>query len=212
MRFSALPKVYPITNCPNRSGLNHVDLTRSFLQGGVRFFQVREKKLSDCQFYRQLIQIKSLCVEWEAQFVVNDRVDLAMAAGADGVHLGQTDLPVAVARRMLGKEAIIGLSTHNRHQFEEALMQDINYLAIGPIFTTSTKENVSPSLGLELLGRLAQESRYPIVALGGISLSTAQQVWRAGADSIAVISDIVNSSDPARQVSQYLSLPRELSK
>ena len=212
MRFSELPKVYPITSCPNRSGLSHVDLVRAFLQGGIRFFQVREKKLSDCQFYPQLIQIKSLCDQWEAKFVVNDRVDLAMAAGADGVHLGQTDLPVAAARRLLGKEAIIGLSTHNRHQLKNAPTQDIDYLAIGPVFSTSTKENADPSLGLELLGCLAQDSRHPIVAVGGVSLSRAQQVWRAGADSVAVISDIVNSSDPARQVSRYLSLSRESAK
>lgn len=213
MRFSTLPKVYPITCCPNRSGLDHVGLIRSFLKGGARFFQVREKSLSDSQFYRQLIRIKKLCVESGAKFVVNDRVDLAMAVGADGVHLGQTDLPVSTARHMLGEEAIIGISTHNRQQFKNALTQDINYLSIGPVFTTSTKENSGPSLGLQLLGCLAQgKEQYPVVALGGISLSSVKQVLLAGADSVAVISDIVNSPDPAYKVSEYLSLSRKLTK
>ena len=140
---------------------------------------------------------------------MNDRVDLVLAGGADGVHLGQTDLPVKVARELLGKAALIGLSTHNQDQFLEAQSQDIDYIAIGPIFSTSTKERENPPLGVEAMGRLIADSRYPVVAIGGISLKNAAQVWAAGADSVAVISDIVNAPDPAKRVSQYLALGQE---
>ena len=114
-----------------------------------------------------------------------------------------------VARELLGKEALIGLSTHNQDQFLEAQSQDIDYIAIGPVFSTSTKEGGNPPLGVETMSRLIAESRYPVVAIGGISLNNAAQVWAAGADSVAVISDIVNAPNPAKRVSQYLALGQE---
>jgi thiamine-phosphate pyrophosphorylase len=147
-----------------------------------------------------------------AQFLINDRIDLALAARAHGVHLGQDDLPVRVARDLLGEEAIIGLSTHNRQQFLDAQSQDVDYIAMGPIFSTATKETENSALGVEALGELIADSRYPVVAIGGISLEKAPQVWTAGADSVAVISDIANAKDPARRVSQYLSASLSLGK
>ena len=209
MRQLQLAKVYPITHSNNLNGLNHAQLAQRFLEGGARFLQVREPTLSDSLLYPQLLQIQSLCQPLGAQFLVNDRVDLVLAGGADGVHLGQTDLPVKVARDLLGKEALIGLSTHNQDQFLEAQSQDIDYIAIGPVFSTSTKERENPSLGVEAMGRLIADSRVPVVAIGGISLENAPQVWAAGADSVAVISDIVNAPDPAKRVSQYLALGQE---
>ena len=209
MRQLHLGKVYPITHSNNLNGLSHTQLAKRYLEGGARFFQVREPTLSDSLLYPQLLQIQSLCQPLGAQFLVNDRVDLVLAGGADGVHLGQTDLPVKVARELLGKAALIGLSTHNQDQFLEAQSQDIDYIAIGPIFSTSTKERENPPLGVEAMGRLIADSRYPVVAIGGISLKNAAQVWAAGADSVAVISDIVNAPDPANRVSQYLALGQE---
>ncbi len=209
MRHLKLGKVYPITASNNLNGLDHAQLVEQYLKGGSRFLQVREPTLPDSLLYPQLLRIQSLCESLEAQFVINDRADLALAVRAHGVHLGQADLPVRVARDLLGEKAIIGLSTHNRQQFLDAQTQDVDYIAIGPIFSTSTKETENPPLGVEALGALIADSRYPVVAIGGISLEEAPQVWTSGADSVAVISDLANAADPALRVSQYLSLGKE---
>ena len=209
MRHLKLGKVYPITASNNLNGLDHAQLVEQYLKGGTRFLQVRETTLPDSLLYPQLLRIQSLCEALGAQFLINDRVDLALAAKAHGVHLGQDDLPVQVARDLLGKEAIIGLSTHNRQQFLEAQAQDVDYIALGPIFSTSTKETENLPLGVEALGDLIADSRYPVVAIGGIYLETAPQVWTAGADSVAVISDIANAGDPAQRISRYLALAKE---
>ena len=209
MRHLELGKLYPITASNNLNGLDNIQLVEQYLKGGSRFVQVREPTLPDSLLYPQLLKIQSLCEPVEAQFLINDRVDLALAVRAHGVHLGQDDLPVRVARDLLGEEAIIGLSTHNRQQFLDAQTQDVDYIALGPIFSTSTKEAENPPLGIEALGGLIADSRYPVVAIGGISLEKAPQIWTAGADSVAVISDIANAADPARQVSRYLTLEKE---
>ncbi len=209
MRHLKLGKLYPITASNNLNGLDHAQLVEQYLKGGTLFLQVREPALPDSLLYPQLLKIRSLCQPLGAQFLVNDRVDLALAARAHGVHLGQDDLPVQMARDLLGKEAIIGLSTHNRQQFSDAQAQDVDYIAMGPIFSTSSKETENPPLGVEALGELIADSRYPVVAIGGISLEKAPQIWKAGADSVAVISDIANAADPAQRVSKYLTLAKE---
>ncbi|MFQ5928304.1 MAG: thiamine phosphate synthase [Acidobacteriota bacterium] len=209
MRHLQLGKLYPITDSKNLNGLSHSELASHFLQAGVRFFQVREKSLSDSLLYEQLLRIKTLCEPLGAQFLINDRVDLVLAVGANGVHLGQDDLPVKVARRLLGKDAIIGLSTHNRRQFLQAQSEDIDYVAIGPVFSTSTKQTKDPPFGVDALRGLIPESQHPVVAIGGISLQKAPEVWATGAYSVAVISDILNCPHPAGRLSQYLALAKE---
>ena len=209
MRHLKLGKLYPITASNNLNGLDHAQLVEQYLKGGTLFLQVREPALPASLLYPQLLKIRSLCQPLGAQFLVNDRVDLALAARAHGVHLGQDDLPVQMARDLLGKEAIIGLSTHNRQQFSDAQAQDVDYIAMGPIFSTSSKETENPPLGVEALGELIADSRYPVVAIGGISLEKAPQIWKAGADSVAVISDIANAADPAQRISRYLALAKE---
>ena len=208
MKHLLLEKVYPITRYGDPGGPDHVELAQCFLRAGIRFFQVRKERSQDSSFYQQLLRIKALCEPLKAQFLVNDRVDLALAAGAHGVHLGQQDLPVNVARKLLGPQGIIGLSTHNRQQFEAAQAEDIDYVAIGPIFPTSTKKDSHDPIGLSALPEIVSQSRHPVVAIGGISLERASEVWQAGADSVAVISDIVNFSNPEERVSQYLNSSR----
>ena len=209
MRTLQLGKVYPITSLDNRHDWSHVALVEKFLQGGGRFLQIRDTSLSDSVLYDQLLQVRTLCDSLGARFLVNNRVDLALAVQANGVHLGQDDLPIAAARKLLGNEALIGLSTHNRDQFLKAQREDIDYVALGPLFPTSTKATENPPLGVDTLRELVAESRYPVVAIGGISLETTQELWRAGAHSVAVISDITQSADPARRLSQYLTLARD---
>jgi thiamine-phosphate pyrophosphorylase len=206
MQAPFLDPVYPLTHCPDPPGATHLSLAQSFLRGGSRFFQVRAKNLPDRLILGALQPIAVACREYKARFVVNDRLDLALAAGAAGVHLGQSDLPVAVARRLLGRTAIIGLSTHSEAQFIEALQEDVDYVALGPIFESPTKPGANPPLGCETLARLASMTELPVVAIGGITLDNVAQVWEAGAASAAVISDIVASLDPSLRIKQYFEL------
>lgn len=204
-----LPPIYPITASSGITETDHVAQAREFLRVGVSFFQVREKQMDDRAFCAMLFQIRQLCDQASAQFIINDRIDLALASGADGVHLGQTDLPVDIARRLLGKDAIIGVSTHNRTQFLEAQKMDVDYVAIGPIYETGTKASPFPPLSHSFIEEVAELKQHSLVAIGGISLKTAFRVWEAGADSIAVISDIIDAPNPGQRISEYLRLSRK---
>lgn len=198
-----LDRIYPITAAMNPTGMGHIGLARLFLDSGIRLFQVREKHEPDGSLLRQLTEINGLCRERGARLIVNDRLDLALAAGAAGVHLGQEDLPVEAARR-LGGDLIIGLSTHSADEFLAAQFLDVDYVALGPIFDSPTKPGVRPPLGLDLVRKLAPRKRRPVVAIGGIDLVRARQLWEAGVDSVAVIHDIIGASDPALRINEYL--------
>ncbi len=200
--------LYPITHCPNPQGWDHVDVARCLIRCGIRFFQVRDKTLPDGRLYRQLLKIRLLCREAGACFVVNDRVDLALAVEADGVHLGQDDLPPAAARRLLGEGALIGLSTHDWDQFRRGLEEPVDYLALGPIFPTHTKEDAAPVVGLELVRKASGSTDLPLVAIGGISVEKASGVWQSGARSVAVVSDIAGAESPERRIRAYLERSR----
>ncbi len=204
-----LDPIYPITTIGKQSRYSHVELAELFLQGGTRQLQVRAKNLEDGPLYHQLEQIQELCRAEGASLIVNDRVDLALASGAAGVHLGQEDLPVQAARVLLGEQAIIGLSTHTWQQFLNACRQPISYIAVGPIFPTTSKCTPSPALGLDFLRRVSRQSPFPVVAIGGITLSRVSQVWDAGASSAAVISDINQHPQPAERIRLYRALAQE---
>ena len=204
MQNFQLPPVYPITG--SLPGLNHAELAKTLLQAGARFFQVREKDLPDSELYEQLLKIERFCSVSQARFLVNDRVDLALATQAHGVHLGQTDLPVAAARELLGANAILGLSTHSPAQFERALKEDVDYLALGPIFATTSKNSPYPPLGTNLLKQIITNTPVPVVAIGGITLETTPEVWESGAASVAVISDILHAEHPSDRLARYLEL------
>ena len=205
--FPGIPCIYPISSSPYADQTGHFPLIRKFLEGGARLVQVREKRLPDDLLLQSLRPIVSECHRLGARLILNDRPRIALAAGADGVHLGQTDTSPDEARQLLGKGALIGLSTHNRRQFEEACRREsVDYVSVGPIFPTSGKENPDPVVGLEGLRRLARNSLLPVVAIGGIHLDRALETWAAGAHSLALISDICGSSRPAAQVQRYLKL------
>jgi len=186
-----LPRVYPLTDV-QLSGLSHADQVRLLSLGGATLVQLREKHMPALQFYEHA----RAAVATGVQLIINDRVDIALAVGAHGVHLGQDDMPPEAARRLLGDKAIIGYSTHSVEQAGKALTLPIDYIAIGPIFATSTKTNPSPTLGLEGLRAVrAAVGNAQLVAIGGISHSNAREVIEAGADSVAVISALLSSSD-----------------
>jgi thiamine-phosphate pyrophosphorylase len=183
-----LPKIYPITD-RRLSGLSHAEQVRRLGAGGATFVQLREKHLSPREFHREAEDALRVARGLGVRLIVNDRVDIALALGADGVHLGQDDLPPAAARELLGGPAVIGFSTHNEEQAREAARLPVDYLAIGPIFQTSSKENPDPVVGLEGLRRVRRiVGQIPLVAIGGIHPENVREVFAAGADSVAVIS------------------------
>jgi len=185
-----LPRIYPITDV-QLSGLSHPEQVELLSRGGATLIQLREKHLPVREFYEQA----KIAFQPGVQLIVNDRVDLALAVGAHGVHLGQDDMPPGAARNLLGPDAVIGYSTHNVEQAIAAINLPIDYLAIGPIFATTTKSDTAPVLGLEGL-RAVREAigRFPLVAIGGITHANARKVIQAGADSVAVISAVWSNS------------------
>ena len=192
----SLPKIYPLTDA-RLSGLSHAEQVRRLAAGGATLVQLREKHLSPREFYKEAEEALRVARELGVRLIVNDRADIALALGADGVHLGQDDLPPTAARELLGERAVIGFSTHNVEQAREAARLPVDYLAVGPIFQTSSKENPDPVVGLEGLRRVRQVvGRIPLVAIGGIRPENLWEVLRAGADSVAVISLLLNG-DPS---------------
>jgi thiamine-phosphate pyrophosphorylase len=186
-------RLYPLTD-RFHSGLSHAEQVSQLSKGGVLLVQLREKLLSPLEFYREAVAALRVARERGVKIIINDRVDIALALKSDGVHLGQDDLPPEAARRLLGPELIIGISTHNFEQARLAAKMPIDYIAIGPIFATSTKQASGSPAGLAGLRRVREiVGKTPLVAIGGIMSENGQDVIDAGADAIAVISDIWSS-------------------
>jgi thiamine-phosphate pyrophosphorylase len=203
-----LPKLYPITDM-RLSGLAHAAQIARLCDGGARFVQLREKHLAPREFYREAQAALAVARERGAQLIINDRADIALALQADGVHLGQDDLDPAAARRLLGENFIVGYSTHSIAQAIEAARLPVDYIAIGPIFATQTKENPDPIVGLEGLRRVRDsiDSSIPLVAIGGITETTARAALDAGADSVALISALLAAPDLiARRTREFLEI------
>ena len=204
-----LPRVYPLTDT-QLSGLSHAEQVRLLSRGGATLVQLREKQMSPKEFYEEAKAAVAVAEQCGVRLIINDRVDVALAVGANGVHLGQDDMLPEAARKLLGEQAIVGYSTHNVEQAIEASKLPIDYLAIGPIFTTSTKSDTAPVLGLEGLRTVRQTiGDLPLVAIGGITQANAPDVIQAGADSVAVISTLLARPDRITEATQTLfqSLP-----
>lgn len=182
-----IPKLYAITD-RQWSNCTHEEIVRMLLDGGASFIQLRDKEASGRELLDQAIACLKLTREAGATLIINDRVDVALTAGADGVHLGQDDLSVDEAREILGEDKIIGVSTHSIDQFRAALETSANYIALGPVFPTLTKENTAPVVGLEMVREARKLTDRPLVAIGGINLGRAPEIIEAGADCVAVIS------------------------
>jgi thiamine-phosphate pyrophosphorylase len=181
------------------------DLARAYLDGGARFLQIRAKQLSSGPLLDLCDAIVASARRYDAQVIVNDRVDLAALANAAGVHVGQDDLPPTAVRAQLGQAAIVGYSTHNVEQIDAALREPVSYLAVGPVFGTRTKETGYDAVGLDLVrAAAARAGGTPIVAIGGITLETAPAVIEAGAATVAVISDLLADGDPRGRVRRYI--------
>lgn len=186
-----IPRFYPILDiatlqtrdCPV------VDAAEALLEAGAAIIQFRHKGPFTRSVFDTADQVAELCRQAGSIFIVNDRADIALMLDA-GVHLGQDDLTPVDARRVLGGARVMGLSTHNPGQFAAALLEPVEYVAIGPVFGTASKANADPAVGLEMLRQLAATTSMPVVAIGGITLESAPRVWDAGATSVAVIGDL----------------------
>lgn len=191
MRFE-LPKIYPITDV-SVSKLSHLEQIEKLVEGGAKFIQLREKRASSRDFYEAAKAVLEFARPRKVKIIINDRVDIALAVKADGVHLGQDDLPPQTAREILGEKAIIGFSTHSVLQAIEAIDLPIDYVAIGAVFFTSSKEKPEAIIGTEDVKEArAAIGDFPLVAIGGINFENIPSVFQSGADSVAVISAILN--------------------
>ena len=199
-----LPALYAIVD-PLDSGRAPVDLAAALLAGGARMLQLRLKAAPARELLEVARAVRPLARRAGALVIVNDRPDVARAAEADGVHLGQDDLPVAAARTVLGPDAIVGVSTHSLDQARSAAAAGADYLGVGPIFETTSKAGALPARGLELVRAVRAAVPLPLVAIGGITPETAPAVRTAGADAVAMIAALVRERDVQQAVRDVLA-------
>jgi thiamine-phosphate pyrophosphorylase len=208
------PALYAIIDASPTDSLKSIlSFGEKLAGGGVRLLQLRAKRAPA----RQLFELSQALVGLiggsrtlrELKIIVNDRPDIAAIAGAGGVHVGQEDLDVEAARKICASPLWVGVSTHNLEQVRAADHTSADYVALGPIFATATKENPEPVVGLDFLRAARKLTRKPLVAIGGITVQSAGDVYRAGADAVAVISDLRDAADPARRAGEYLQIARD---
>jgi thiamine-phosphate pyrophosphorylase len=186
------------------------ECAKSLVDAGVRLIQYRNKGASGRELFETSRELAEYLSPLGVQLIVNDRADVAALAGSRGVHVGQDDLGVEQAREVMGAGKLVGLSTHNAGQFRGALETSVDYIAIGPIFATGSKENPDPEVGVGFVREARGMTDRPIVAIGGITLERAVEVIKAGADSVAVISDILRAENMGKRARQYVDLLGQL--
>jgi len=204
----SLPRLYAVldTGVAAGRGWTVADLGQAFLDGGAQLIQLRAKHLDARALLDAADRLVRLAEPAGARIIVNDRADVAAMCGAAGVHVGQEDLAPRDARALLGDRAMIGLSTHTPEQVDAALDEPIDYIAVGPIYGTSTKDTGYAAVGLDLVRDAVKAAdTRPVVAIGGITLARAPEVLAAGAASVAVISDLLETGDPTRRVAEFLA-------
>ncbi|MCX8010774.1 MAG: thiamine phosphate synthase [Ignavibacteria bacterium] len=188
--------LYLVTDRKLSEPRNVEEVVELAIQGGVTAVQLREKEISTRKFLETAINLKKMLQPKNIPLIINDRIDIALAIDADGVHIGQEDMPYKEARRILGDEKIIGLSIETFEQAKEAEKLDVDYLGVSPIFQTPTKNELKTEWGIEGLRKLRQNTHHKLIAIGGINANNAQAVLEAGADGIAVVSAICSAQDP----------------
>ena len=200
-----LPRLYVILDAALITSSER-DCALSLAEAGVRLIQYRNKSASSRQYLDSSRELAESLRPRGVTFIVNDRPDVAFLAGASGVHVGQDDLEVEQARLVAGSDKLVGVSTHNLEQFKKAAASNADYIAIGPLFSTTSKANPDPLVGLTFLRNVRGLTDKPIVGIGGISLDRAKSVIEAGADSVAVISGVLGSHNPSQSARQYLEV------
>ena len=188
--------LYLVTDRGLARGRSTLDIVKAAVSGGVTCVQLREKDCSTLEFIEQALAIKNFLEEREVSLVINDRLDVALAVAADGVHLGQSDMPLEMARKIAGPSMLIGISAESVQDAVEAEKGGADYLGVSPIYATPTKTDTVPPLGLEGLREIRKRVEIPLVGIGGLNKSNAAEVIRNGADGVAVVSAIVAADDP----------------
>lgn len=207
-----IPCIYPIIDDSLVPFDKIGETTKAIIAGGAKIVQLRVKRLSSKGFLKSAHIIRKITRDSSAIFIVNDRVDVALLAEADGVHLGQDDLPVKEARKLLGNNKIIGYSTHNIREALETVRLPVDYISFGPIFLTKTKHDAQTPKGIKGLAEVRKAVDIPIVAIGGITETNIIHVFQEGADSVAMISDILTASDISKKVNRLIRIVKGLEK
>lgn len=203
--------IYLVTDDGCLQGRALIDCMREALEGGVTLVQYRAKTASSAEMYAEALQLKALCDSFNVPLIINDRLDIAMAVGAAGVHLGQDDLPCAAARRILGEDYIIGVSAHNPAEAKAALQSGADYLGCGAVFGTATKADVK-KLGTDGLAAICKAKGLPVVGIGGVTADNYREVRAAGADGAAIVSGILAQPDISATVRAIAKVSQEFAK
>lgn len=203
--------IYLVTDDGCLQGRALIDCVREALEGGVTLVQYRAKTASSAEMYAEALQLKALCDSFNVPLIINDRLDIAMAVGAAGVHLGQDDLPCAAARKILGEDYIIGVSAHNLAEAKAALQSGADYLGCGAVFGTATKADVK-KLGTDGLATICREKGLPVVGIGGVTADNYREVRAAGADGAAIVSGILAQPDISATVRAIAKVSQEFAK
>ncbi len=193
------------------SRLPFFDMIEKALEGGVTVIQIREKKLSTKEFIEEALKIKEIAKRKGVPIIINDRVDIALAVDADGIHLGNDDMPVEMARKIMGKK-IIGASAHSVEEAMDKERKGANYIAVSPVFSTPTKPDAGTPLGLEGIRKIKEAVKIPVIAIGGINKNNVVEVIKSGADGVAVVSAIVCSEDPKKTAKEMRDLIKSAKK
>ena len=199
------PALYAILD-PSLLGTSASDLAKQLAAAGVELIQLRDKRSPSSDIFNAAREVRSVLESANTRFILNDRPDIAAMIKCGGVHIGQQDLPVEDARNICGPTQWVGVSTHNLEQLRQANRTSADYIAIGPIFPTSTKENPDPIVGLDFIRAARAITRKPLVAIGGITLEKSEDVFRAGADSVAIIRDLTAAKNPAERAREFLAI------
>ena len=206
-----LPPLYVILDAALLTA-PEVEIAKNLNDAGVRLFQYRNKRGSTRELFQASSGLAAELSQRGALLFVNDRPDIAFLSGANGVHVGQNDLPIPESRAVMGQGKLLGISTHNLEQFRAAAESDADYIALGPVFATDSKANPDPVVGTAMIQEARKLTQKAIVAIGGISLERAKGVIEAGADSVAVISDVLKAKDPGKRAREFLDLLEPISR
>ena len=199
------PALYAILD-PSLISEPLLTVAEKLADSGVELIQLRDKRATPANLCATARELSDFLAPRSVRFILNDRPDIAAIVGAAGVHVGQDDIPVQDARKICPAPRWVGVSTHNIHQLREADLTSADYIAVGPVFPTGTKANPDPVVGLEFLKQARQLTKKPLVAIGGITIDTAAEVFRAGADSIAAIRNLLVAGDTAKRAREYRAI------
>lgn len=201
--------LYLVTDRSLSLGRSLVEVVEEAVKGGVTMVQLREKDCSSLEFYQEATVLKRLLKPYKIPLIINDRLDIALACDAEGLHIGQSDLPFSIARQLLGENKIIGLSVECLKDAQEANKLDVDYIGISPVFSTPTKTDTAMAVGIEGVRKITLQSVHPAVGIGGINKNNAEDIIKAGAEGISVVSAIMSAHEPSRSAQELLTIVKQ---